>query len=134
MLRSPRGGGRPAQDQVRELAQLPVRVSGTQALFDVEERSQFPGTGRRRGVEFLRVDSDPHAVPVPQLEPVPTRGSRAEGEARRVPGQYRDGRSDRPGRRQFGGDSRRQFPDVGWRRVVQRLRHDEGGRRLIPHC
>ena len=51
-----RGGRRPAQDQVRELAQLPVRVGGAQAFFDVEERGQFRGVSRRRGVEFLRVD------------------------------------------------------------------------------
>lgn len=59
--------GRPAEDQVRELAQLPVRVYGTKTLFNVEERGQFPGIRRRWGVEFFRVDSDPHAVPVLQL-------------------------------------------------------------------
>ncbi len=54
---------------MRKLAQLPVRIGGAQPLLDVEERGQFPGIGRRRGIEFLGVDGDPDAVPVLQLKP-----------------------------------------------------------------
>jgi hypothetical protein len=49
---------------VRELTQLTVRVGSSQAFFGVEQRGQVARVGRRCGIEFLRVDGDPHAIPV----------------------------------------------------------------------
>lgn len=45
-----RGGTRPAQDEVSELSKLPVRVGGTEAFLDVEQRGKLAGVGRCRGV------------------------------------------------------------------------------------
>ena len=69
-----------AQDQVRELAQLPVRVGRAEALFDVEQGGQLTRVRRRSGVEFIWVNGDAHAIPVLELQSVCGRQGRPRAE------------------------------------------------------
>ena len=69
-----------AQDQVRELAQLSVRVGRAEPLFDVEQGGQLTRVRRWSGVKFIRVNCDAHAIPVLELQSVCGRQGRQRAE------------------------------------------------------
>jgi len=58
-----------AQDQVSELALLPVGVGRAHALFDVEQGGQPTRVRRRSEVEFVRVSRDAHAIQFSSCSP-----------------------------------------------------------------